>query len=491
MTSESARVAEARRLDPSERMSEADSKARSVLEHAYAAIRTPGQSPRRLIAAVLVLGVLAAIVYVLSGHRTTSLTYRTAEVTKGAIASVISASGTLRPETQVSVVAQAPGQIAAVMVDFNSAVKAGDVLARLKSDVTEARLQIANADVEVARGAVDVARGGLQRAMRDVDSARANAVSAKADVGRADLSVGDANSDLKRKQELTRTGDVAKVEAERAKTAYSQAGVDLNSAKAHQTAAVAALASAEAAVTVADAQEKNAVASLAARQAALRQAQLDFEQTFIRAPIDGVVIDRNAIVGQAIGAGAGSPPMFIIANDLRQLEVHASIDEADIGRVTVGQAAKFGFDAFPGRQFAGKVVEIRKTPQVVQNVVSYDVVLSVANEDLKLLPGMTADVRIIAGARENVLKVPNAALRFHPAGTAEPAKGASGAQPADASTVWRLGSDGQPKPVAVYAGLSDGIETEVTSGDLSAGEKMIVGSTRVTTERASVGPLKF
>lgn len=449
-------------------------------------------SRRRIIVGILVIFALLAVGGFFFHGNKTSISYRMADVTKGSIASVISASGTLRPSTQISVVAQAPGQIAAVLADYNSTVKAGEVLARLSSDVAEARLQMAKADLEVARGAVEVARGTTERAMRDVDNARATLLSAKSDVERADLSLGDANSDLKRKQELARTGDAAKVETERAKSAFSQAGASVTSAKAHQTAAAAALASAEAAATVAQAQEKNAVAALASHEASLQQAQIDFDQTFIRAPMDGVVIDRNATVGQAVGAGAGAPPMFIIANDLHQLEVHASIDEADIGRVSVGQTARFGFDAFPGEQFAGKVIEIHKTPQVVQSVVSYDVVLVVANSDLKLLPGMTADVRIIAGEHDNVLKVPNAALRFHPeGGLAEEVNGDAGNPGANTPTVWRLDSHGKPQPESVHTGLSDGAETEIVAEHLSAGDKVITGRARSQNDRPSVGPLKF
>lgn len=456
----------------------------SFSEGARGWLANRGRWPRLLIALVAVIVAAGLGRHFLLGSGGPKLAYHTATVTKGEISSTISASGTVRPQTQVSVVAQAPGQVAELLVDFNSHVKAGDVLARLKSDGAEARLQMAKADLEVARGSLEVARGGSLRAKRDVDNARANVLSARADVDRADLSLGDANTDLKRKQELARTGDAARVETERAKSAASQAGAGLTSAKARQTAAAAGVASAEAAAQVAQAQEKNAEATLDSREAALRQSELDLEQTYIRTPIDGVVIDRNAVVGQAVAAGAGSLPMFTIANDLGEMEVHASIDEADIGRVSVGQPARFSFDAFPGQQFVGKVVEIRKTPQVVQSVVSYDVVLSVTNEGEKLLPGMTADVRIVAGERNDVLTVPNAALRFRPAaGTAAAAE--------SGPVVWRLHS-GKPQPIKVTTGLSDGVETEITSGDISVGDKIIVGVGKVKDdERASVGPLKF
>ncbi len=428
----------------------------------------------------------------MAGSKGPTISYLTAEVTKGPIANVVSASGTLRPENQVPVVAQAPGQIAEVLADYDTQVKAGDVLARLNPDVAEAHVQMATADLDAARSATEIARAQTQRALRDMDTTRANLASAKADVDRAALSLGDAHTDLQRKQELMRTGDAAKIETDRAKSAYSQAGDGLTAAKARETAASAALASAEAAATVAQAQEKNAQAALASREAALRQWQIDLDQTFIRSPIDGIVIDRNAVVGQTVAAGAGAPPMFSIANDLRRLEVHASIDEADIGRVKVGQKARFAFDAFPGQQFDGKVVEVRKTPQVVQNVVSYDVVLSVANDDLKLLPGMTADVRIVAGERDNVLRVPNAALRYRPAeASAEPAPADANGAPGEPAIVWRLGHDDQPQAVRIHTGLSDETETEITAGDLVAGEKIIVGSVKASGDRPSVGPLKF
>ncbi|MFO1129714.1 MAG: efflux RND transporter periplasmic adaptor subunit [Rhodospirillales bacterium] len=455
---------------------------------------------RLLVGALLAIGVAVVLVWGTKGKGGT-ISYRTAEVARRPIASVVSASGTLRPEIQVLVVAQAPGQVTDVLAGYDSRVKAGDVLARLNSAMAEARVQGATADLDAARTAMQIAHGQTARALLDVDAARANVVSGKADVDRAGLTVGDATTDLQRKQELARTGDAAKVETERAKSAYSQAGAGLTSAKARQSALVAAVASAEAAAAVAQAQEKNAEASVVSHEAVLRQWQIDLDQTYIRAPIDGIVTDRNVVVGQTVAAGAGAPAMFAVANDLHRLDVHASIDEADIGRVSVGQEAVFSFDAFPGQQFAGKVVEIHKTPQIAQNLVSYDVVLDVANDELKLLPGMTANVAIIAARRDSALVVPNAALRFRPpgagagagAGAAAPAE----AIPADASqaagepgTVWVFGSHDQPKAVAVRTGISDGTQTEITAGNLTEGEKVLVG-VKAAGETASVGPLKF
>jgi HlyD family secretion protein len=441
--------------------------------------------------------VIAAVLLVAVGYQflrsdeQPKIHFRLAEVSRGSIVNVVSASGTLKPAATVAVPALVSGQVAEVNADFNSAVHAGDPLARLVSDVAEAQVQMATADLAVARGQVDIAHSQTDRAHRDVDNARAMVQSARADVERAALTAGDAKQDLQRTQTLRQTGDASRVDQEKARSASGQAGAALASAKSHEAAAVASLASAQAQATVAEAQERNAQATVASREAALKQAQLNLAQTVVRSPIDGVVIDRNVAVGQTVAAGSQGAPLFTIADDLRHLELHASIDEADIGRVAPGQEARFSFDAFPSRTFSGKVVDVRKMPQVVQGVVSYDVVISVVNDDQKLLPGMTADVRIVAGERNDVVKVPNAAFRFHPADEpVETAADANTAAAASKATVWRLGRDGRPYAVAVQTGLSDGIDTEIVAGDLKPGQKVIVGASR-TAEAARTEPPKF
>jgi HlyD family secretion protein len=226
---------------------------------------------------------------------------------------------------------------------------------------------------------------------------------------------------------------------------------------------------------------KNAQAQVVQTQAALRQAQVDLDRTFIRAPVDGTVVGRSVDVGQTVAASLQAPTLFTIAQDLRQMQVDTNVDEADVGRVKLGQTAIFTVDSFPGRTFSGEVVQIRKAPLVVQNVVTYDVVVTAANPEQRLLPGMTANVRIIIQQKDNVLQVPNAALRFRPPGTEPPERERTGRpiSPGRGGTaggrVWVVGTNGAPTAVPVQLGIGDGTFTEVLKGDLAEGQPVIVG----------------
>src|SRR5215510_11202039 len=181
--------------------------------------------------------------------------------------------------------------------------------------------------------------------------------------------------------------------------------------------AISAQAGTASMIKITRAQLDNALAQVKQRESVVQQVRVDLDHTVIRAPIDGVVIDRTVDVGQTVAASLQAPTLFTIAPDLRTMELHANVDEAEIGRVLAGQEVSFTVDSHPGRAFPGRVVDIRKMPQTTQNVVAYTVVVSAENEDLLLLPGMTANVRILVQQRDNVLRLPNAALRFRPAGT--------------------------------------------------------------------------
>src|SRR5262249_47994671 len=261
--------------------------------------------------------------------------------------------------------------------------------------------------------------------------------------------------------------------------------------------------SAEAQLKVAQAMLENARAQVAQNQANLRQSEINLEHTVIIAPVDGVVVSRTVDVGQTVAASLQAPTLFTIAQDLTKVQVDTNVAEADVGRVKVGQSATFTVDAFPGRTFRGEVVQVRKAAQVLQNVVTYDVVVSAPNNDQVLLPTMTANVRIVTDTKEDVLRVPNAALRFRPPGVeAEPGErppgggqrpggppgqggGPGGAGPggregaARASVtrgrVWVLDAAGKPKAVSIQLGISDGTLTEVTGGDLAEQQQVLVG----------------
>ncbi|MBI3780991.1 MAG: efflux RND transporter periplasmic adaptor subunit, partial [candidate division NC10 bacterium] len=230
--------------------------------------------------------------------------------------------------------------------------------------------------------------------------------------------------------------------------------------------------------------------------AALKQAQIDLDHTYIRAPVDGTVVSRNVDVGQTVAASLSAPTLFLIAQDLTKMQVDTNVDEADIGRVRVGQPATFTVDAYPGETFRGKVVQIRQAAINVQNVITYDAVVAVSNPDLKLFPGMTANVKILVDRQENVLKIPNAALRFRPPDLKEQPKrggdasvrtaqgpprgdgvpGVRGPRKAGGDqTIWILGDDRKPRPVTVKLGITDGSFSEVTDSNLKEGQEVIVG----------------
>jgi HlyD family secretion protein len=335
---------------------------------------------RRGAAAVLVLAVLAAGVYWWqSKDKNDAPRYRFGKVERGPIVATVSATGTLNPVTSVQVGTQVSGQIKELFVDFNSPVKRGQLVARIDPETFEYRVRQAQADAEAARSAL----------------------------GRAQVNLLNAQRELARTKELVARNFVSAAELETRQAAYELALADV----------------------------KNAQAIVAQREASLASAKVDLARTEIRAPVDGIVIKRSVDVGQTVAASLQAPELFVIAKDLRDMQVETSIDEADVGRIRIGQRATFTVDAFPGRTYAGEVKQIRKAAQNVQNVVTYTVLVSAANDDGQLMPGMTANVRIVTDTRESVLKVPNAALRFRPAGESAPEQPRADKAPAAAPAV--------------------------------------------------------
>jgi HlyD family secretion protein len=249
-----------------------------------------------------------------------------------------------------------------------------------------------------------------------------------------------------------------------------------------------AIATAEAELRMAEANIDNARAVVEQKQAELEQARVDVDRTVIRAPMDGVIIKRDVNPGQTVAVTLDAKTLFTIANDLRQMELHAKVDEADVGLLKIGQAAFFSVDAFPDRTFSGRVLQIRKAPEVSQNVVTYTAIVSASNPELLLLPGMTADLRIIISDTGEVLKVPNQALRFRPngQGSSEPLQPQSASAAEASSTVWTVGIDGRPVALPVKLGASDDRSTQLISGSLAEGQHLIVG-----TARSQIGSVLF
>jgi HlyD family secretion protein len=315
--------------------------------------------------------------------------YRTAKVERGPIAAVVVASGTLNATTTVQVGSQISGQVQNIYADFNTAVKKDQVIARIDPSTFELRVNQARADLDSAQSAVAVARS--------------NEAAAQAALGQVKVNLADAQRDFERKKALVDKNYISGAELDKARTVLDSTREQLKAVEAQLKVTQAQISSAQAAVKQ--------------RESLLKQAQVDLERTVIRAPVDGTVILRNVDAGQTVAASLQAPVLFTIAQDLRDMQVEAAIDEADVGRLRVGMAASFAVDAFPRRGFNGEIRQIRKSPLNVQNVVSYTVVISAANPDMALLPGMTANVRIAVDNRDNALKVPNAALRWRPAGS--------------------------------------------------------------------------
>ncbi len=420
---------------------------------------------RRLLT-LFVLAVLAGggTFYYRTSHAEQPPAPLTAAVTRGDVVAKVDATGTLAPVTTVQVGSQVSGTIKALHADYNSRVKKGQVIAELDPSLFQTQ----------------------------VEQARSTLIKVEADADRAKVELNDATNKGSRAQEL-----------------YDQKLIsrnDLESAQATAAQAEAGLKSAQAMVTQA--------------RAALNQNQVNLDHTIIAAPIDGIVISRNVDVGQTVAASMQAPTLFVIAQDLGHMQVSASIDESDIGRIAASQPVTFRVDAYPAETFHGTVSQVRLDSKTEQNVVSYTTMIDVPNEDLKLKPGMTANVTVQIAMNENVLRVPNAALRFRPAGqgtgggeqvagggreqtaggpqvrpTATSGAGnaprAFGAGGGDRSSgrVFVLRS-GEFVPVRVRTGVSDGTTTAIVDGDLKEGDQVVTGMSQPgATAQTSTSPL--
>ena len=325
--------------------------------------------------------------------------FRTAKVEKGPLIATVAATGILNPVVSVSVGSQVSGQIKELFADFNSEVRKGQLIARIDPEQIEYRMRQAQADLDASRASV-----GTQQA---------NVAVQRAEVARAEANLAEAKRDLERKKSLVEKNFIAASEAEKADSLFK--------------AQLAGLDSARAQLGVADANARNSIAVVKQREAQLAQAKIDLERTAIRSPVDGIVVKRSIEPGQTVAASLQAPELFVIAQNLADMQVDSAIDESDVGRVRVGQATTFTVDSFPGRTFAGAVKQVRKAAQTVSNVVTYTVVITAANPDLTLLPGMTASVRITTDRRDSALKVANSALRFRPPGVNDDAPAATSA----------------------------------------------------------------
>ncbi len=514
------------------------------------------------------MAILALGGFYFFGNRTTAAEYLTAKVERGNLRNTVTATGTLQAVTTVQVGSQASGTLSALYVDFNSIVKKGQVIAQLDPSVSKAQVDQARANLQQAQASVTQARASVGQSRAGVSDAQAKALAAKSTVqnnqagvsgAQANLAVlkaqqDDALSFLKQQESLLKAGVIAQRDYDVAQTAYRTAEARYNQAASQVSQAILSEQSAsssgiaqsqaqvqqtQAQVQQSQAQVQQAQAQVQQAEAALRLAEVNLAHTTITSPIDGIVVSRDVNVGQTVAASLSAPTLFTIAKDLTQMQVIANIDQADIGLVENAKSVKFTVDAFPGKDFDGKIEQMRLNPQNVQNVVTYNVVIDVNNPEQKLKPGMTANLTITIDERNNVLKIPNAALRFRPqdatgqrtgtnqgggGNTPGQSRGQGGRQQSDNTNanasaspnsltqkdgqqgnaggntfapstapvlpgqtrlVWVLGADGKPQPRRVKVGLTDGASTEIAEGNLLEGELVITGQTLTANKAQS------
>lgn len=382
---------------------------------------------KRIVIAILLVGAVGAGAGAYYTSRTGAApTTSTASVSRGSIVEAVSATGTLQAVTTVQVGTQVSGTVAWLGADFNSRVKKGQAIAKLDPSLLDAQVQQASATAN--------------RVVADVDNAR--------------VQLADAQQKFERSRELS------------AKQLIAQSDFD----------------AAKLAVDIAQTQLRSAQAQLVQAQAGLDQARVNREHAVITTPIDGIVIQRSVDIGQTVAASLQSPTIFQIAVDLAKMQVNASIDESDMGRVAPGQSVTFRVDAYPNETFHGTVTQVRLQPTVVQNVTTYSAIIDVENPELKLKPGMTATVNVEIARRDDVLRVPNAAIRFTPTAEALAAfhhEPATQAGPRGQKRVWTLSND-QLQAVPVVGGLTDGQFTEIADGTLAPGTVVVTNISSAT-----------
>ena len=379
---------------------------------------------KKLLLGLLILVVVDVLVFFALKGRGNDIAFKTEKVVRGDIEETVSATGTLNPVGSVAVGTQVSGTVRDVYADFNSRVREGQLLAQIEPTPFDAQVQQAKASLAAAKASLEKARAKLL----------------------------DARRTLTRHKELYAKSFISKSTLETSETNH-----EIAQAEAHE-----------------------AEAQVAQAEAALRYATNNLMATRIRSPIDGVVVSRNVSVGQTVVASFQSPTLFVIARDLKKMQIDTKVEEADIGKVSVYQQAVFTVDTYPETVFRGMVSQIRNAPTLEQNVVAYDVIVMVDNPDLRLKPGMTANVSLIVASKKDVLMIPNSALRF------KPPEGVKTRNEQKGPGVWIL-EDGLPRHIEVTAGISNGNYTEVVSGDLQEGQEVIVAASRTKEDRSQPG----
>lgn len=387
-----------------------------------------------IIIIILIAGITSLLLF---RNNSKEQKFRTAKVLRGDIQEAVTATGTVNAVTTVLVGTQVSGTIKNIYIDFNSPVKKGQLIAEIDSSVFEAQ----------------------------AEQARANLLSARANLDKAEAVLTDAKRTFDRNKELFSRNLIARGERDTAETNYETAKAQISVVKAQIVQA----------------------------EAALKIAETNLGYTKIVSPVDGIVVSRNVDAGQTVAASFQTPTLFTIAQDLTKMQIDTSVDEADIGKIKSGQGAEFTVDAYPEITFKGKVFQVRNAPVTVQNVVTYDAVIMVRNHDLKLKPGMTANVSIITAEKKGVIKIPNAALRFK---LTENGKAKDTGRREEKGFGVYILDKGNAKRVKVVTGISDGNYTELIpitplnkggmggfSGELQEGQEVIVESSAMKNQR--------
>ncbi|MCG2709576.1 MAG: efflux RND transporter periplasmic adaptor subunit [Thermodesulfovibrionales bacterium] len=391
---------------------------------------------KKVLIGISVIIVLAIVVFIAFRKKENGLNFRTEKISKGDIVETVTASGNVNAVTTVLVGTQVSGTIKSIYADFNSPVKRGQLIAQIDPAIFEAQ----------------------------VEQARANLLSAKANLEKAEVSLTDAKRTMERNKALFSKHLIARSEVDTAETNYETAKAQINASKAQ----------------------------IAQAEASLKIVDTNLRYTRIISPVNGIVVSRNVDVGQTVAASFQTPTLFTIAQDLTKMQIDTNVAEADIGRVNHGQTVEFTVDAYPGITFKGRVAQVRNAPINVQNVVTYNAVILVSNPELKLKPGMTANVAIIISAKKDILIIPNAALRFSmPDRDKDKNKKTQQKMPGQKGAgVWII-AEGKPKRLSVSTGVSDGSYTELISGEIKEGQEVIVESLTKTKQKSGSTPRMF
>jgi HlyD family secretion protein len=431
------------------------------------------------------LAVLAVVAWeIWSSYAKSQIKFDTMKLERGPIESNTTATGTLNPVVNVQVGSQVSGNIKALYADFNTKVKEGQLVALIDPQIFQAQVDQASGASASADAAVVTARAQVEKSKADLAGAVANRDNMKSTLAKDQANALNAEIQWKRSDALFKEGVVSQQDHDTAKAAYDASQAQLTADQSQIDAAEHNIQSAEAQVNVAITQLSGAQAQQRQAQAALAQAKINLDHTRILAPVSGTVIARHFDVGQTVAASFQAPDIFDIAQDLTQMQVDTNVDESDVGAISIGQTASFTVDAYPTTTFHGKVTDVRKAPIVAQNVVTYDVVIAVANPDFKLFPGMTANVSILTARQDDALKIPNAALRYHPTADVQKKYGLT-APKAGVAQIYLLTANGL-KGIPVKLGISDGRFTAITSGNVKAGDAVVVrASTSGTTQPAT------